>query len=188
MDQKRLFKIAFLGSAGVDEQSPNGRKAFLIGQLVAERQSILLTGGCTGLPHAAVLGAHSREGITVAVSPAMNRAEHRTRYCYPADSRIIMFTGMGTKGRNVILVRSADACIFAGGGMGTLNEFTIAFDELAAGCCIGILSHSSGLSDEFSRLAKGVPRPSSALLMEEQDPSLLMERVFQHLAAADVEK
>jgi|GEM_PF-5574756 len=72
--------------------------------------------------------------------------------------------------------------------MGTLNEFTIAFDELAAGCCIGILSHSSGLSDEFSRLAKGVTRPSSALLMEEQDPSLLMERVFQHLAAADVEK
>jgi uncharacterized protein (TIGR00725 family) len=187
MDEGRLFKIALLGSAGVDEQSPNGKKAFLIGQLVAERQGILLTGGCTGLPHAAVLGAHSRDGMTVAVSPAMNRTEHRTRHGYPVDSRIIMFTGMGTKGRNVVLVRSADACIFAGGGMGTLNEFTIAFDELAAGCCIGILSHSDGLSDEFVKLAQGVTRPSAAALIEEQDPRLLMERVFQHLVAAQSE-
>lgn len=173
-----------LGSAGVDEQSPNGQKAFLIGQLIAERQSVLLTGGCSGLPHAAVLGAHSRGGITVAVSPAMNVAEHRTRHGYPDDSRIIMFTGMGTKGRNVILVRSADACIFAGGGMGTLNEFTIAFDELGAGCCIGILSRSDGFSDEFSRLAESVTRGSAAFLVEEHDPTLLVRRVFDRLADA----
>jgi len=174
-----------LGSAGVAEDSPQGLKAFHIGQLLAERTAILLTGGCTGLPHAAVLGAHAAGGTTVAVSPAMNREEHQGRYHYPTDSRIIMFTGMGTKGRNIILVRSADACIFLGGGMGTLNEFTIAFDELGAGCCIGVLSHSDGLSDELFRLASMVERRSAASIIEDSDSGLLVERVFKHLAAAD---
>jgi len=181
----RQYKVAVLGSAGVEEDSPQGRKAFHIGRFVAERAGILLTGGCPGLPHAAVLGAHAAGGITVAVSPAMNRKEHQALYHYPADSRIIIFTGMGTKGRNIVLVRSADACIFLGGGMGTLNEFTIAFDELSVGCCIGILSHSGGLSDEFSRLAAMVARGSAASIIEDPNPGLLVERVFKHLAAAD---
>jgi hypothetical protein len=112
----------------------------------------------------------------------MNREDHEHVYHYPKDSRIIMFIGMGTKGRNVILVRSADACVFVGGGMGTLNEFTIAFDELGPACCIGILTHSEGLADEFSRLAALVGRRPAALLIEESDPTRLVERVFQHLA------
>ncbi len=181
MDPNRAFKIAVLGSASVEEESEPVRKAFRIGQAVARAKGILLTGGCTGLPHAAVKGASSAQGLTVAISPAMNRESHAALYCYPLDSRINLFTGMGTKGRNVILVRSADACVFIGGGIGTLNEFTIAFDELGSSCAIGILSHTGGLSEELERVVSIVGRLPQAALIVESDPESLIERILRHL-------
>jgi len=184
LDTGRQFKIAVLGSAQVPEDSAQGRRAFVIGREVASRKGVLLTGGCGGLPHAAALGARSALGLTVAVSPAMNTEEHREIYHYPEDSDVILFTGMGPKGRNVILVRSADAAIFVGGGIGTLNEFTIAFDELDSKCGIGILWHSQGLSDELVRLPALVGRSPAALLVVESEPEKLVENLFSHLAAA----
>ena len=184
MDTGRQFKIAVLGSAQVPEDSHQGSRAFAIGREVASRKGVVLTGGCGGLPHAAALGARSALGLTVAVSPAMNAEEHREVYHYPEDSDVILFTGMGPKGRNVILVRSADAAIFVGGGIGTLNEFTIAFDELDSRCGIGILSHSQGLSDELVRLPALVRRSPAALLVVESDPEKLVEKIFSHLVTA----
>jgi len=181
----RQFKIAVLGSASVPEDSPEGRKAFALGQGIAEREGVILTGGCPGLPHAAVRGAQRAGGQTVAVSPAMNRAEHHERYGYPLDSRIILFTGMGAKGRNVILVRSADACIFVGGGMGTLNEFTIAFDELGSDCAIGVLLGTGGLTGELSRITQTVGRSSRSLFREDSNSGRLLDDVFHHLRKRD---
>ncbi len=107
--------------------------------------------------------------------------EHRTVYHYPLDSEVILYTGMGTKGRNVILVRSADACIFVGGGMGTLNEFTIAFDDLTESCAIGILAQSGGFSDEFSRIVALAGKVSRALLVVEPSPGALLNEIYAYL-------
>jgi uncharacterized protein (TIGR00725 family) len=179
---ERIFKVAVLGSAVIERDSPERRKARRIGELVAGRGHVLLTGGCTGLPHAAVAGAKSAGGITVAISPARDRAEHRDIYHYPLDSGVVLFTGMGTKGRNVILVRSSDACVFLGGGIGTLNEFTIAFDDLSESCAIGVLLHSGGLSDEISRLVETVGKAPRARLLMEPHPDVLMSEIHAHLA------
>ena len=92
----------------------------------------------------------------------------------------MIFTGMGAKGRNVILVRSADACIFTEGGMGTLNEFTIAFDELGHRCAIGIVAGACGLTREFPKLASLAERSPRALLATESDPNSLIELLFRH--------
>jgi uncharacterized protein (TIGR00725 family) len=178
---QRVFKYALLGSASLSEDSREGRRAYRIGRLVAEKGGVLLTGGCPGVPHAGVLGARSAGGLTVAISPAANREEHGEVYAYPLDSEVIVFTGMGTKGRNVVLVRSADACIFAAGSMGTLNEFTIAFDELGEERAIGILGHANGLTAEFARLVSLADRPSRATIVEEADPDLLVDMLFTHV-------
>ncbi|MBI5251565.1 MAG: LOG family protein [Desulfomonile tiedjei] len=175
------FKFAVLGSASTSEESLEGRKAYAVGVLVASLNGVLLTGGCPGLPHAAAQGARSVGGPTIAISPATNREEHRLVYTYPLDSEVILYTGMGTKGRNVILVRSADACVFIGGGMGTLNEFTIAFDDLDSCCAIGVLLNSGGYSGEFLRLAGLVDRSPRAALIAESDPRKLVEALFKHL-------
>lgn len=148
---------------------------------MAARGGILLTGGCPGLPHAAAQGAMSVGGLTVAVSPAANEQEHVSVYGYPSDSRVIVCTGMGTKGRNVVLVRSANACFFLGGGMGTLNEFTIAFADLGPKCAIGILSGTGGFSGDYIGLASKAGQDPAALLYEDADPEMLVERALKHL-------
>jgi uncharacterized protein (TIGR00725 family) len=178
----RKFKIAVLGSAGAPENSPAGGLAFRVGEAVADHGGVILTGGCTGLPHAAVMGACHGGGLTVAVSPAMDRNTHITNYIYPADSHIMIFTGMGNKGRNVILVRSSDACIFIGGGMGTLNEFTIAFDELGAGCAIGVLAGTGGMCGMVDSVVSISRRTSDAYLVVDSDPWKLIDKVFDHLS------
>jgi len=184
MGPHRLFTLAVLGSSTMSEDSPEGKTAMRVGRLIATRGQVLMTGGCPGLPHAAIRGAVEAGGMTVAVSPAANRESHATQYGYPLDATIHIFTGTGTKGRNVTLVRSADACIFVGGGMGTLNEFTIAFDELGSARAIGILKGSGGFSADMARLASRASRPSKALLVEESNPDTLVDRLLAHCRSA----
>ncbi len=175
------FKIAVLGSSSAPEDSRERVKAYSIGFQVASRNGVLLTGACPGLPHAASLGAQSAGGFTIGISPAMRREDHRRMLSYPLNSDVILYTGMGAKGRNVILVRSADACIFIGGSMGTLNEFTIAFDDLDSDCAIGVISGSGGFSDELLHLARKSDRNARAALIVEPDPETLVNALFHHL-------
>jgi uncharacterized protein (TIGR00725 family) len=177
----RAFKVAVLGSASIPGDSFEGRQAHRVGQLIATEGCILLTGGCTGLPHAAVSGAASAGGLTVAISPAKNRKEHEVVYRYPLDSLVILFTGMGRKGRNVVLIRSADACIFLRGGMGTLNEFTIAFTDLGSTSAIGVLAGAGGLTDEIPTLVSLEPRTPRSRLIVDSDPESLLSKILLHL-------
>lgn len=177
----RAFKVAVLGSASISRDSFDGRQAHRVGQLIAMEGCILLTGGCTGLPHAAANGAVSAGGLTVAVSPAKNRKEHESVYRYPLDSFVILFTGMGRKGRNVILIRSADACIFLRGGMGTLNEFTIAFNDMGTASAIGVLTGAGGLTDEIPTLVALEPRMPRSHLIIDSDPESLLDKILLHL-------
>lgn len=175
------FKIAVLGSSSAGEETQEGRLAFHLGAAIAERGGIVLTGGCRGLPEAAARGAMSLNGLTIAISPARNETDHKRTYHYHLESKVIIYTGMGRKGRNVILVRSADACIFVGGGMGTLNEFTIAYDDLGISNAIGVLVATGGFSNEYLRLAALCERASRAALMEDGDPSQLVNNIFAYL-------
>jgi uncharacterized protein (TIGR00725 family) len=177
----RVFKLAVLGSASIPSDSFDGRQAYRVGQLIAQEGCVLLTGGCTGLPHAAVSGAASAGGLTLAISPAKNRREHESVYRYPLDSFVILFTGMGTKGRNVVLIRSADACIFLRGGMGTLNEFTIAFDDMGSASAIGVLTSAGGLTGQISTLVSIEPRTPRSHLIMDSDPESLLDRILEHL-------
>ncbi len=175
-------KIAVLGSASGLLSADQHDKAYAVGAAVARLGGVVLTGACPGLPRDATIGARSSDGLTIGISPAANLDDHISEFGYPTDSSVLIFTGMGRKGRNVILVRSADACIFVGGGMGTLNEFTIALDELGAHEVIGILLDSGGVADELPRLLLEYGSPPEALLIEESEPTRLVERVFAHLA------
>jgi uncharacterized protein (TIGR00725 family) len=181
MDVETLLKVAVLGSSRQDKGTESGQKAYAAGRTLAEHGAVVLTGGCAGLPHAAACGARASGGLTLAISPALNHASHVRDYGCPDDGAVILYTGMGTKGRNVILVRSADACLFVGGGMGTLNEFTIAYDELAADCVIAVLTGSGGLSDDLVRIAGKTDRACNAMLLTGPDPAALVVAMLEHL-------
>lgn len=146
MQQKRRLKIGVMGSAsGPQIEDPQAReKARLLGEAIAERGYILINGACPGLPHDALLGAKNKGGFTLGISPAFSEYEHINEYLSPDGHDIIIFTGMGFMERDIINIRSSDAIVIVGGGIGTLNELTIAYDE---GRPVGVLTNSGGISN-----------------------------------------
>src|SRR6185436_18672637 len=121
-------KIGVMGSA---EQLPAlGEMAAALGKAVAARDLILLTGATTGLIYETGRAARDAHAMHIGISPAHNAREHVEKYDLPLDAcDAIIYTGFGLKGRNVVLVRSCDIVIFIAGSIGSLNEFTIAYDE-----------------------------------------------------------
>ena len=85
---------------------------------------------------------------------------------------MIVYTGFGYKGRNVINVRSTDLVIIFGGATGTLNEFTIAYDE---GKIIGILEESGGVADHIKEIVEFCKKPTRGLVIFNKDPEKLVE-------------
>jgi hypothetical protein len=101
-----------------------------LGEEIIKQGAVLVDGATTGFPYWAAKGAKKAGGIVVGVSPAESKKEHIAQYQLPVDYHdIIMYTGHGYSGRNLLLTRMADAVIVGCGRMGTLNEFTIAFED-----------------------------------------------------------
>jgi uncharacterized protein (TIGR00725 family) len=166
------IKIGVMGSA---EARPEvSAKAAALGQAIAAHDAILLTGATTGLIYAVGKAALEAGALHVGISPAHNAEEHVERYELPLDAcDAIIYTGFGLKGRNVVLVRSCDIAIFISGSTGSLNEFTIAYDE---GKVIGCLTETGGVADEIERLVQVFRKRTKARILYDEDPGALIEK------------
>ena len=173
-----------MGSAG--EISPATEKALLaekgaaLGRAIASRNLILLTGATTGLVYVVGKTAHDAGVFHLGVSPASAAAEHVDHYKLPLDAcDLIVYTGFGLKGRNVVLVRSCDIVLFIAGAMGSLNEFTIAHDE---GKIIGCLTKTGGVADESKYLLQKFSKDTGARVFHNNDPEELLDACLGALA------
>lgn len=176
-------KVGVMGSAGEASSGESGRElraqAEALGRAIAARGCVTLTGATTGLPHAAGAAAHAAGGLHVGVSPASDAREHVERYQLPLEGAdVLVYTGFGLKGRNVVLVRSCDVVLIFRGGTGTLNELTIAHDE---GRVVGCLTGTGGVADEAGRLLSVLPKKSGAAVVHDADPERLLERCLEAL-------
>lgn len=172
-----------MGSSRVPMNGPDvGRLTQLaerLGQAIAERGCVLITGATTGFPDIVSRTARNLGCLTVGISPASSREEHTSRYSLPGDGvDVIVYTGFGLKGRNVINVRSSDVVIIFGGGIGTLNEFTIAYDE---GKVVGVLEGTGGVADQIKEIAALSSRPDCSELVFESIPEALIDTCLRVL-------
>ena len=143
-----------------------------LGAAIAKQDCILITGATTGLPELVAKAFRKHGGFALGVSPAENRQEHLNRYQLPDDGAdVIIYTGFGYKGRNVINVRSADIVLVLGGATGTLNEFTIAYDE---GKIIGVLEGSGGIADHLREIITVCNKPALGKMFFDGDPTKLV--------------
>lgn len=175
--EKRKLKIGVMGSAsGPQIEDPVARqKATSIGTEIAKRGYILINGACPGLPHDAMIAAKDLGGLTMGVSPAFSEYEHINEYLSPAGHDIIVFTGMGFMERDIINIRSSDAIVIIGGGIGTLNELTIAYDE---GRPIGIVTNSGGISNAIPHVVEELcKRKIPPNMVFDDDPKKLMDKL-----------
>lgn len=173
----RPYQIAVCGSAG-DEAEDIRQKAETIGREIAERGHILFTGATTGLPWHAAKAAQKAGGLSIGISPSSSRYNHIHRYQKPTQEfDVMVYTGFGLEGRNVVLVRSADAVIFIGGRIGTVMEFTAAYQSVRV---IGILKGSGGNSDLLPEIAANAGKEGGKIIHDE-DPVKLLDAVISSL-------
>jgi uncharacterized protein (TIGR00725 family) len=90
-----------------------------VGRLLAERGCTVVTGGLDEVMAAALRGAKSAGGTTIAILPG----EHRSAATPWADHVVV--TGIG-HARNLAVAASGDAVIAVGGSYGTVAEMALA--------------------------------------------------------------
>ncbi len=144
--RKIRHKICISGAAETGHCSADAlKKSEEMGREVARAGMVLVTGATTGTPYWAAKGAKAEGGLVIGFSPASSEAAHVKTYRLPIDYHDdIVFTGFEYSGRNWILTRAADAVIIICGRIGTLNEFTAAFEDEKP---IGVLETTGGTAD-----------------------------------------
>jgi uncharacterized protein (TIGR00725 family) len=112
MDKKRIV-IAVIGGSQPDKESLT--IAEQVGQLIAKKGAILITGGMGGVMLAASKGAHNANGLVIGVLPGIDKKEANSFVDIP------IVTGVG-EARNSIITRTCDCAIAIDGSYGTLSE------------------------------------------------------------------
>jgi len=158
--------------AADDESHRLVELATRLGHSIAGHRCVLVTGATTGFPHIISRAARERGGFSIGISPALSKDEHLSQYLLPVDGvDVLIYTGFGLKGRNVINVRSSDIVIIFGGELGTLNEFTIAYDE---GKVIGVLEGTGGVADRILEISKLSSRRGPGEIIFDREPEILI--------------
>ena len=168
--------------SGAAETGHCGVSAFdkgkALGREVAKHGAILVTGATTGFPMWGAMGAKEMDGFSLGFSPASSEKEHIEIYNLPVDFMdVIVYTGFGFPGRDLILTRSADAVLFGCGRIGTFHEFTIAFEDEKP---IGILEGSWDDTDKIIKLMlENAHRGGEDRVIFDTDPKALVERIIE---------
>jgi uncharacterized protein (TIGR00725 family) len=150
-------------------------KAKEIGREIVRHGCVLVTGATTGIPYAAAQGAKELGGISIGLSPASSERDHIRHYHLPTKYfDLIIYTGFDYSGRNLLLTRSSDAVIVINGRIGTLNEFTIAFEDRKP---IGVLIESGGSADLIKGIVKAAQKGAGKIIYH-NEPKVLVEKVL----------
>lgn len=169
------YKICVSGAAETGHCAVDAlEKSEQMGRVIAEAGMVLVTGATTGTPYWAAKGAKEAGGIVIGLSPAASEIAHLKTYHLPTDYHdLIVYTGFDYAGRNLLLTRSADAVVTICGRMGTLNEFTIAFEDNKP---IGILTGTGGMADEIKSLLEKAHRGPGKVVFD-PDPKKLLDKL-----------
>jgi uncharacterized protein (TIGR00725 family) len=146
----------------------------MLGRLIAEHGMVTITGATTGAPYWAAKGAKKAGGIVIGISPAATKREHIEVYHLPLDYQdLIIYVGGGYAQRNLIFTRAADAVIYVGGRIGTLNEFTDAFEDNKPQ---GVLLGTGGTTDDIKKILEDAHRGMGKVVFD-TDPKALFLKV-----------
>ena len=144
----RPYVVAIIGKSARDASDPVPPRALVaaeeVGRLLATRGAVVVSGGLSGVMEAVSRGAKSAGGLVIGILPGFDKRD-ANEYV-----DVALTTGMGFM-RNTLVVRSADAVIMISGGIGTLNELTVAYEDKPT----VILEGTGGWSDRIRDIAYG---------------------------------
>ncbi len=159
------------GHCGIDAYD----QAVELGREVARHGCVLVNGATTGFPLWTAMGTKEEGGFTLGFSPAKSEKEHIELYNLPVEYMdVLVYTGFGYSGRDLIFTRSCDAVLFGCGRIGTIHEFTIAFEDEKP---IGILEGAWETDMVLKTIIDNGHRGSEKIVFE-KDPKALIEKVI----------
>ena len=142
----RPLVITVIGKSARDANDPVPPQALTaaeeVGRLIAERGAVVVSGGLSGVMEAVSRGAKSAGGLVIGILPGFDKQDANPYV------DVALTTGMGWM-RNTLTVRAADAVIMISGGIGTLNELTVAYEDKPT----VILEGTGGWSDRIREIA-----------------------------------
>jgi uncharacterized protein (TIGR00725 family) len=114
---ERPLRVAVIGAG--DAAPELERSAYELGRALGEAGAVVVTGGLGGVMAAAAKGCHEAGGVSIGLLPGVHPEDANRWVDLPLS------TGLG-EGRNILVVRSAEAVVAVGGGWGTLSEIALA--------------------------------------------------------------
>lgn len=183
-----LYKIGVFGSAeGQIEHIFT--KAYQLGEVLASKNVIIITGACGGIPYQAAYAAYKKGGQIWGYSPYKDYKSHndgevdnnsiyKKLFFIPKNIQAFKNILVARKYRNVISCANCDGGIIICGRWGTMNEFTNLFD---LGKVIGVLTKTGGVADELIYLNKKLHKASKAKVIFNSSPKKLVEQVISEL-------
>ena len=170
-------KICVSGAAETGHCGLNAyEKGKGLGREIAKQGAVLITGATTGFPLWAAQGAKEENGLVIGFSPASSEREHVEVFRLPVDFHdLIVYTGFGYPGRDLILTRSSDAVTFGCGRIGTIHEFTIAFEDRKP---IGVYEAEWETDEVIKTIIEKGHRPDGFVLFD-TDPNVLVTKLIK---------
>ena len=148
-----------------------------LGAAIAAADCITTVPTVDGFPQWVAKGARAKQGMIVGFSPAANEAEHMTVYNLPIDHMdTVVYSGFGYAGSDLLLSRSSDAVIFGYGGIETVHEFWVAFQE---GKPIGILQGDWDTDEILRGLFRDNEEFDHSRIIFDTDPKKLVAEVVR---------
>jgi uncharacterized protein (TIGR00725 family) len=179
------YKICVSGAAETGHCSPDAiAKAEEVGACIAKAGMVLVTGATSGIPYWAAKGAKEAGGIVIGFSPASSEAAHLKTYHLPTDYHdLIVYTGFDYDGRDLLVTRASDGIISICGRIGSLHEFTTAFEDKKPS---GVLEGTGGAADMIREiLVKG--KRGFGRTVFDHNPKELVAKVITLIARQELE-
>lgn len=147
-----------------------------IGREIARQGAQIMTGATSGFPMYAAEGAKEAGGVSFGLSPAASKKEHVEVYRLPLKALdAVIYTGFGFPGRDLMLIRSSDAVVIGCGRIGTIHEFTVAWE---ANMPIGILVGEWPTDEVIKNIIDNSNRKNKYVIFE-KDPKIMIEKLIQ---------
>ncbi len=178
-DRKRKLRIGIFGAA-VEEIDKNTLKyAKILGKLLAKRDCEVVTGMAIGISHRVLLESRKNGAFTKGFSPDKNAIEHNERFDNaPIQDFDKVIFSKGFTRRSLKLIEYCDALIILGGRMGTLSEYTIAYEEEKP---IAVLTNSGGIAQHLKKITKLCNKKRNHPIFFYENILILEDHLFSYL-------
>lgn len=176
---RKKYQIAVIGSVAEDIRSDSMTQAEIVGQEIAKRGGILLTGIGECVLDAVLKGFRAENGqIAMGFSPMDSYKAHIDKFGHGVDQYdAVAFNSGGYFVRSLPLIFSADAVIAISGRIGTLEEIAITVGHHKP---LGILTGSKGIIDNISVIIDHAGYDSTNNIYD-SDPVSLVSRVIDKI-------